>query len=146
MYKEITKEAMAEVLEGMDVNLGMPQVAIDTARENGLVIVYGYGDDIIEFDGAIYDETNVGERTTVKFDKEGIIPDWDTLEKENEDEVRAYFRRKDSGASEVVALWDVDDIPWSYVTAIPHATFTMLEEGEPFCRGIVFDIESVYGF
>lgn len=32
---------------------------------------------------------------------------------------------------------------WTYSTEIPHATFEIIEEGEKFCRGIVFDINDL---
>jgi hypothetical protein len=35
-------------------------------------------------------------------------------------------------------VWGKDDTSWSYETDIPHATFDVLEDGEVYCRGIVF--------
>lgn len=34
-------------------------------------------------------------------------------------------------------------ITWAYVTEIPHETFMVYEDGESYCRGIVFSIDDV---
>ena len=42
-----------------------------------------------------------------------------------------------------VAVWSPEDctpeLSWMINTNIPCATFTIMEDGEPFCRGIVID-------
>jgi hypothetical protein len=46
----------------------------------------------------------------------------------------------------VKALWCAeggDGLCWTFETSIPHATFTIVEDGEPFCRGIVFALSDV---
>ena len=42
------------------------------AKENGLVIVYGASDDLMEFDGAIYDEGGCFDGGRVYFDRDGV--------------------------------------------------------------------------
>jgi len=34
---------------------------------------------------------------------------------------------------------------WTFATTIPHETFTIFEDGEPFCEGIVFSMEHLKG-
>lgn len=34
-------------------------------------------------------------------------------------------------------------IPWTYETDIPHETFVIYNDGEPYCRGIVFSVDDV---
>lgn len=34
---------------------------------------------------------------------------------------------------------------WSYELPIPHESFVIVEDGEPFCRGIIFDIADLPG-
>ena len=36
-----------------------------------------------------------------------------------------------------------DLITWCYKTDIPHETFMIYDDGEPYCRGIVFSIEDL---
>ena len=52
----MTKEELAEKLNGMEYRTDIPKELIEQAKENGLVVVYGYSDDLIEFEGAFYDE------------------------------------------------------------------------------------------
>ena len=48
-------------------------------------------------------------------------------------------------------MWNEDSIrdesgsliAWTYRTDIPHETFMIYEDGEPYCRGIVFNIDDV---
>jgi hypothetical protein len=49
-----------------------------------------------------------------------------------------HFERAKTKAVTVEAVWDEDGYSWVYETAIPHATFDIVDEGEKFCRGIVF--------
>lgn len=51
----------------------------------------------------------------------------------------AYFRRKPNGVG-IEAIWSPDEIDasWLIKTDIPHATFDILEDGDLFCRGVVF--------
>lgn len=143
----MTKEQLAQRLDGTDYDIGIPKKAVDAAIENGLVIVYGLSDDLIEFDGAIHDEANVCDGDIVKFDCEGVIPQWDTLEKEIEQEVRDYFKRVDNTeVSEILVKESHGKYFWSYDTDIPHATFEILEDGEPHCLGIIFNINDLKGF
>ena len=41
------------------------------------------------------------------------------------------------------AVWGEEGYSWTYETAIPHATFEILEDEEKYCRGIVFDIKDL---
>jgi len=46
----------------------------------------------------------------------------------------------------VDALWAKEDgYSWTYRTDIPHATFEIVEDGEPYCRGIVIDVADLGG-
>lgn len=112
----------------------------DFAKANGLVIVYGASDDLIEFDGAFRDEGYVIDGGTVRVDAEGLLPanadDLDT------DEERARYYYRGGKAKSIEALW-CDEVngggfTWAYRTDIPHATFEVMDGDEPYCRGIVF--------
>ncbi len=106
---------------------------IEIAKENGFVIVYGSSDDLMEFDGAIYDEAGCFDGGKVYFDKDGVSQDGE--QKPNM----------------IEALWCDDEIrdengsliTWTYKTDIPHETFMILDDGESYCRAIVFDIKDI---
>jgi hypothetical protein len=143
----MTNETFAQHLNGVDVSDGIPEQCIEEARKYGIVIVYGLSDDLIEFDGAIHDEAGVSDGDIIKFDAEGVIPEWDTIEKEIEQEVRDYFKRVDNTeVSEILVKESHGSFYWSYDTDIPHEKFHMLEDGEPYCEGIVFNINDLKGF
>lgn len=102
---------------------------LETAKENGFVIVCGASDDLMEFYGAISDEGDCYDGGTVWFTSEKVL---------NENE------SKTAGARCIEALWCKEDsITWTYKTDIPHETFLIYDDEEKFCRGIVFRIEDV---
>ena len=49
--------------------------------------------------------------------------------------------RKD--ATTIKSLWDREGFSWILETEIPHSTFVIMEDGETYCRGIVFSLEDV---
>ncbi len=116
---------------------GYPQFTkeeIETAEENGFIIVYGASDDLMEFDGGFCGEGGCFDGGEVFFNKHGVCYD---------DE------KRESYPNCINAVWDGDTdesgklIPWTYETDIPHETFMIYEGGEPYCRGIVFRLEDV---
>uniref|UniRef100_UPI003F4B461F hypothetical protein n=1 Tax=Brachyspira catarrhinii TaxID=2528966 RepID=UPI003F4B461F len=67
MKKEIIKQ-IKEKIEQME-NIKFDRDILDTAKENNIVIIYGYCNDCIEFDGAISDEIDVCPKETIYIDK-----------------------------------------------------------------------------
>lgn len=126
----------AQMLDGREY--GYPQFMLDeiqTAKENGFIIVCGASDNLMEFHGVIRDEGGCYNGGMVFFNKTGIaFP---------EDE------KQPEGCSQITALWckkkDENGIPatWAYQTDIPHETFKIWEDGELYCIGIVFSIDDV---
>jgi hypothetical protein len=112
------------------------------AAKHGLVVVYGASDDLIEFEGAIDDEAGAYGGDPICFDKEGPLEAWETLDKDVEDDVRAYFKRKDNHRT-ITPIWSEGEYSWQYQTEIPHATFDIMDDGEKYCKGIVFHIDSL---
>ena len=37
----------------------------------------------------------------------------------------------------------MSNVSWSYLTDIPHKTFDIMEDGEIYCRGIVFSLDDL---
>lgn len=71
-------------------------------------------------------------------DPQGVLPDRDCLE--GDDEIAEYVQRKKL-AKTVEALWSAEHgYSWTYKTAIPHATFEVMEGGDRYYRGIVFSL------
>lgn len=97
------------------------------AKENGIVVVFGQSDDLMEFEGAMREEFGcydgrqfaIDDFGNVYGEENGIIPAH-----------RHYLN----------AIWcpKGTDYSWAYETNIPHETFDIMEDDEPYCKGIVF--------
>jgi len=134
----MTKEELAARLNGSQypVHRAITSDLRQAAKAAGLVIVYGASDDLMEFDGAVYDEVGCYDGGTVRVDARGVLPYRDCLE--TDEEIVQYTARKQT-ARAIEALWcKVVGYSWPYKTDIPHATFEVVEDCEPYCRGIVF--------
>ena len=138
----MTKEEFAAGLDGV-VSYGneLDDYARKTAKENGLVVVYGASDDLMEIDGAIRDEADVYEGGVVYLNSEGVLscPDCEEWRK------CPYYLREREKAKWIAAVWCPEDsaASWKYNTEIPHATFRVVEDGELYCIGIVFSEEDL---
>ena len=102
---------------------------IKIAKENGFVIVTGASDDLMELEGAIEDEAGCFDGGKVYISKRGVE------EKKTKNMIEALWcQTKDENG--VV-------IPWAYETKIPNETFLVMDAGEVYCRGIMFDMNDV---
>lgn len=103
------------------------------AAADGVVIVFGASDDLIEFRGVIRDELGAWDGGVYKM----------TAAK---DVVRVTDHSADMHRAlpSVRAVWSPQKIgldvwaSWEITTDIPHETFDILEDGELYCRGVVF--------
>jgi hypothetical protein len=128
---------LATALNNMEYRTPFPPDLIQNARNAHLVIVTGASDDLVEFAGAIDDE--IGATGEIFLDEQGLIPSFESLDKGDEAQMRAYFKRSKRGS--IRPLWCSEgSYVWTYRTSIPHAAFDILEDGEPWCRGIVFSL------
>lgn len=135
----MTAKELAALIAGREVG---KEITIEEARraaEAGLVVVYGYSDDNVEFVGAIDDEVGAYEGATVYLTKAGILQEPDC----GQDDCPYYAVAKKMAKS-IKAIWHDEDGPcWTFETDIPHETFTVIEDGEPWCVGIVFSVEDM---
>jgi len=105
------------------------------AKDQGLVVVFGYSDDNMEFRGAIDDEVGCYDGGFAYLDSSGLI------ENDCDSERCPYFRKSIEQAAKIEAVWGSNmgsDFAWIYKTDIPHETFVIYDEDEQYCRGIVF--------
>lgn len=104
---------------------------LQIAKDHNFVIVTGFSDDLVELNGAIKDEADCWEGATIriKAEKNGKILNSST---KTPNIVRIkinWYKDKDSQGN---------TISWTYETSVPHESFMIYENGEPYCRGIVF--------
>jgi len=106
----------------------------DLAKKEGVVIVFGFSDDNIEFRGAIDDEIGCydGSVVTVPGTNEHISALWCGMINGNKAVEENEYTTEDGSV-----------IPWTYKVRedLPHETFMMYEDDGVFCRGIVFCLE-----
>ncbi|MGX1179876.1 hypothetical protein D3C76_782510 [compost metagenome] len=132
----MTKEELAAQLNGLEYPTRIPGALIVAAQSAGLVILCGASDDLMEFYGARREEIGCYDGGTAFVDADGVLPDRDCLD--GDEELAEYVQRQKSAKS-IEALWCKEDgYSWTYKTEIPHATFEVVEDEEPYCRGIVF--------
>lgn len=125
----ITVAEAAAALDGGEYgNEGNPAL-FARMKAAGLVAIFGYSDDLMEIRGAVDDEVGFD----AWFTPAGL------LENNCENDRCPHFLKMKAEAAHVEALFG-EEAPYSftYKTAIPHETFTIVEDGDPYCRGIVF--------
>lgn len=149
----MTTKELACLLNGRQRRDEITKDEANIAKVNGLVVCYGYSDDLLEFEGAIYEEFGAYDGTIVKIGitKKGIK----FFDEENESnieeyeipttEIQAYWCPKPSELPNNVQLSDEDikQIRWVVNTDIPHEPFRIYEDDELFCLGIVFHIDDL---
>jgi hypothetical protein len=133
---------LAAKLDGRSCGDEITKSEESEAKASGLVVVFGASDDLMELRGAIDDEVGCYEGGEAVIDRDGVI-DNRSLDYSDEAAVRAHLRRS-HGARKIKAIWDPGDgYSWVYSTDIPHETFDVYEDGEPYARGIVFSIDDI---
>ena len=134
----MTKEELAGMLNGRAYGDEITKPEERLAKEDGLVVVFGYSDDNVELRGAIKDEVGAYDGGSVFVTSAGMLAN------KCEDEDCPYFEAEKGKAHKIEALWCAEEgYSWTYKTDIPHATFEIQEGGEPYCRGIVFALADV---
>lgn len=149
--KELTKEKLAELLDGHDV-LNRDMYGIPTNMEvwnNNLVVMFGHSDDLIEVRGAVHNEIDsYGEdKLALVLAGEKIDDDEDVM---NID-IPGIFRLSDdynqSNNPRLITVRygseENTQADWEFDTAMPHATFMLYLKGKPFCKGIVIDLDEI---
>lgn len=122
----MTAKELANLLDGRQYGNEISASEAKTAAEAGLVVVFGASDDLIEFRGAIDDEGGCFDGGTVYFDRDGVAQEGEEKE------------------FSIEAVWcGSNDYSWSYEADFPHKSFAILEDGEPYCRGIVFSLDDL---
>ena len=133
----MSKEELAAKLNGRQYRDEMTKDEESAARAAGLVVVFGASDDLMEFRGAVDDETGAPDSDGAPFTSGGL------LKSECEDSECPYFAKMLETATGVYAIWDSEGYSWTYDTTIPHATFEIMEDDTKYCRGIVFALKDV---
>lgn len=130
----------AEKLTGREYGEELTNKENEKAKADGVIIVFGASDDLIEFRGVIDDEDGAWEGTEVR-----ITPDLNLFSEDKNREDFKYNSDQIVKMPIVKSTWNPKELEtnWLISSAIPHETFDILEDGELYCRGIVFHSDSL---
>lgn len=139
--KMMTAKELASMLMGREYGNETTFEERKAAAASGLVVVFGTSDDLMEFEGAISEEIGASDGAIATVDAIGLMAEWDQIDEPDRSDIdfmRDYFKRENGGRT-IEALWCKEgDYSWTFKTDIPHETFEIVEDGAPYCRGIVF--------
>lgn len=133
------KEELAKKLHGREYMSEITKAEAAEAKASGLVVAFGASDDLLEFRGAIDDEIGAYNGTVMAITPEGLLVNQCT------DENCPYFAKISKATKETVtAIWanEGDEYSWRIESTLPFAPFDIMEDGEKYCRGIVFKMPS----
>ena len=134
----LTAKTLAAILNGRQYGSEITDEEQRAAADAGLVVVFGYSDDNVELRGAIDAEVPAYNGTIVRLDGS------DVLENDCESESCPHFERAIARAPFFRARWCAPDATaaWTFDVRWPHSTFTVFEDSEPFCVGVVFALSA----
>jgi hypothetical protein len=145
--KEITKEQLAELLNGSEHRYEIAESQEEVAKRNNLLILFGESDDLLEARGVINDEFGAWEGGEWLLMKEGEV--YKELQNDN-----TYHKAKkiclvdeaDAENARRIKLEWINARPegvWKFTTKLAHSKFTVMEDGEPYGEGIIIDIDEI---
>ena len=131
----MTAKDLAKRLDGREYPLKIGAEILEEAQKDGLVILYGYSDDLAEFEGAISDDWSCYDGCTIFLNSGGL------LKNECGKDDCPYYKKSIESAKSIRAIHGAKGYDWIFETDIPHEVFEIIEEdGNKFCLGIVFSI------
>lgn len=134
----------AEKLNGIEYPADEIYNQSKAIKADGLIVAYGMSDDLLEFAGMINDEVGADEGQTVK-----LTPEPSVFNKDDNEESFEYNSKEIEQFPDVTAVWAPRDVmdqvwgSWDIVTCLPHESFMIMEDGEIFGRGIVFEAKAI---
>lgn len=109
------------------------------------MVVFAASDDLMEFRGAIRDEVGAldGGQAWIVNGSLWIGPDCEDNHGRGCKHAQAADKAAKASGHKIEAIWCQDGSPyaWQITSDVPHAVFEIVEDGDPFCRGIVFDLK-----
>lgn len=135
----MTIKEFADLLDMRQYGNEITKAETDQAELLGYVVVFGASDDLCELRGAVDDEINAYNGTTIYIDGDKAF--WSRCDPSQCPYLREYMSR----LPKFDAIWCGEEFSWSYKIDIPHETFRIYDDTEPYCRGIVFDAKELRG-
>ena len=134
----MTKEQLAAMLGGRKYGSEITDEESACARRNGLVVVFGASDDLMKFEGAIYDEVGCYDGGEAFLTPDGLF------ESDCDNEDCPFAEREKMKCKTIEAVWcGKSGASWEYYTDIPHTTFNIYYGYDLYCVGIVFELSAL---
>lgn len=136
----ITKKQLAARIDGREYREETTRQDRADAKASGLVIAYGASDDLLEVEGAMFEEFGAYGGANIRFTDNGVTPG------DDDESVLKKYGYAMPPLNVLKAEWCPEDEPklsWRITCSLPSAPFTIYEDGEPFCRGVVFELPAV---
>lgn len=135
----MTHQKMAALLNGREYGSEMTKAEEEAAKKAGLVVIFGASDDLCELRGAVYDEVGVCDGGEFYIRKGKVLEMPDHEESETLKKYGVNPQSLKDGAIWIGALWCKEGgYSWTYNIEREHSTFDIMEDGEKYCRGVVF--------
>jgi len=133
----------AQRLNGREIGNEITDDEAAIAKSQNLVVCFGYNDDLLEVRGAAYDEFGACDGTIIymangKFVSEPTRDELEVLHKFG-------FEFEPKPQISIEAIWEPETIKASWLIAVKGVEsypFDIMEDGELFCRGAVFEVVS----
>lgn len=122
-----TLKEWARRLDGRDYRRELTQAEEVQAKKANVVVAFGHSDDLLEFRGAWDDEQGAWNGGTFRLDSKGNIRE------ENDHDIFVTIRMEWSPAGSKLS-WRISVLDKD----VSFETFVIMEDGEPYCQGIVF--------
>ena len=129
----------AQKIDGREYGAELTPEEEKQLQKQGLIVVFGASDDLCEFSGAITDEIDCYEGGTVYIDKNGLFQSCGC----DCEDTCIHSQEAKKWCKTITAKWCDGCYAWSYETDIPHEEFSIMENGGSYCKGIIFDINSL---
>lgn len=134
---------LAQLLDGSTYSQMANRHLAKEIEASGLVVAYGFSDDLLEFEGAISDEVGAYGGALVHIKDGAIVKGPDGC---NRPDDCPFIKELLDAAQTIEATYNSKFLPcWTIKTDIPHETFNIYEEpgdSGAFSVGIVFDPRS----
>lgn len=128
-------EGWASFLNGRNYGQELSKNEEAALKEQGFVVVFGYSDDNVEFRGAINEEMGCFGGGEFYLNQGGLMEPC-------HDECKYYEAAKTKGVI-LEAFWNKDGYSWAYSIPVATASFDIMEDGEKFCKAIIFPLNSL---
>lgn len=126
----------AEKLDGREYGSELTEIEEKELKALGLVVVFGASDDLCEFRGAINDEVGCFDGGDIYVNAEGLIAN-------NMDMFDDFVPENSPEFVLIKMCWGLRGFTWVCETDIPHKSFDILDDGELYCRGIIFSVDDM---